>query len=353
MTHVTGRFLAPDHPRQVTVRLDEGGRVAEVHDDPLAEPPAAEGLIVPSPVNAHTHVGDALVRLVRGETVPADLAAVVAPPDGLKHRILQSADRGELLEGVRGVVGEMLAAGSNRFLDFREGGLPGIELLEEALEDLAAAPTVLARPEGMGYDEAEVDALLDRAHGIGLSSIDDVGEPVAESLAEHAHQRGKLFALHASEGAREPVDRLLALDPAFVVHMVEATRGDLEAVADAGVPVVVCPRSNAHFASLPPVVEMVEAGVTVALGTDNAMLHEADPFAEAAFLHERVPELPAREVARMLLWNGLELVPGAPRDPLAVGEAPGFVVVEDPGGDPWEAVLREPRVVWTPWHGGV
>ncbi len=353
MTLVSGRFLAQDHTHELTLRLDVAGRVVEKRTDPPAEAPDVEGLMVPAPVNAHTHVGDALVRLVRGEVVPRDLAAVVAPPDGLKHRILRSAARGELLEGVRGVAREMLAVGCRRFLDFREGGLEGVELLEEALQGLPVEPTVLARPRGMGYEEAEVEAILDRAHGIGLSSIDDVGLEVAEALAAHVHERGKVLALHASEGVREPVDRLLALDPGFVVHMVHATREDLEAVAEAGVPVVVCPRSNVHFSELPPVAEMVEAGVTVALGTDNAMLHEASPWLEAAFLHERVASLGAREVARMLLWNGRGLVPGVPRDPVEVGALADVVVLEDGGGDPWEAVVSMPRVRWTPWADGV
>jgi cytosine/adenosine deaminase-related metal-dependent hydrolase len=43
------------------------------------------------------------------------------------------------------------------------------------------------------------------------------------------------------------VNALLELNPDFIVHGNEMTDEDMEDIADAGIPVVICPRSNAFF----------------------------------------------------------------------------------------------------------
>ena len=63
----------------------------------------------------------------------------------------------------------------------------------------------------------------------------------------------------------------MSLEPAFVVHMVEATDADILACADAGIPIVICPRSNRFFGKTARAARMLELGAEVALGTDNAM----------------------------------------------------------------------------------
>src|SRR5204862_204046 len=81
------------------------------------------------------------------------------------------------------------------------------------------------------------------------------------------------------------IDAILALEPAFLVHCVQATPSDLNAIADAGVPVVVCPRSNAHYGLKTPVDRMRAAGVALAVGSDNGMLGDGNVLADLALLH--------------------------------------------------------------------
>lgn len=97
---------------------------------------------------------------------------------------------------------------------------------------------------------------------------------------------------------------------------------------------------------LPPVEAMVDAGVHVAIGTDNAMLHPANVLAEAAFLRRVLPDLPPAVLLRALLDHGRALVPDAPADPLAPGSGWGVVVLDPRGEDPAEALWRSPKVVY-------
>lgn len=234
--------------------------------------------------NCHTHLGDAFISLPKRAWTVEQL---VAPPDGYKHRMLRDAGRGEVIGGMHRALRLMRDGGVTHFVDFREGGLQGVDMLEEAsrqVDDVAGV--IMARPRQRRYDADEVDALLQTAEGIGVSSAADWPREELAKVADHVHREDKRFALHVSEVVREDIDAVLALQPSFLVHCCRATDADLQAVADAGVPVVVCPRANAFFGLRPPVERMLELDIPVMLGTDNAMLASPDMQAEIAYLRE-------------------------------------------------------------------
>ena len=52
--------------------------------------PICKGLIVPTFVNAHTHIGDSFIK-EKGIDLPKNIKDLVAPPDGLKHRLLHES----------------------------------------------------------------------------------------------------------------------------------------------------------------------------------------------------------------------------------------------------------------------
>ncbi len=288
---------------------------------------AHPGVVVPAFANAHTHLGDAFIR----DPPQGSLRDLVAPPDGYKHRRLREASEEEVFEGMRGAAETTVAGGSTAFADFREGGLAGVRLLLQACLGLPLRPLVLARPAAGEGTPQEWRALLQAADGLGASSIRDVDPAILEQWSAAAHRAEKLFALHASEGTREDIDAILDLRPDFLVHMAKATPADLERCADSGVPVAVCPRSNARFGLKPDVPGMLAAGLTVRLGTDNAM------FAPPAMLEEmrylaglrwRGTRIPSEAVFRMAV---------AARKPLR--EAPSLSVELDQPSD--LAVLRK------------
>ena len=170
--------------------------------------------------------------------------------------------------------------GSASFIDFREGGAAGCRALRECSRDAV----ILGRPVSKEYDPEEVAEILSVADGIGISSISDMDIGYIEAVADDVRSANKIFAIHASERVREDIDTILSLDPAFVVHMCEATDDDISKCAEAEVPMVVCPTSNAYFGKTAPVARMIECGADIGIGTDNGMLCEPDLLAEAMAL---------------------------------------------------------------------
>lgn len=221
--------------------------------------------------NCHTHIGDAFISIDKSNR-KWEVKELVAPPHGFKHKILREASDEIIESGMRKAISVMKGCGTTHFCDFREGGAEGAEQLKRIAEEEGINALILGRPVELRYDRGEVDRILGIADGIGVSSISDWNYDELKKLAGHARRKKKMFALHASEAAREDINKILDLKPTFLVHMSSAGRDDIEIVADKGIPVVVCPRSNAFFGIRPDVEGMMESGVTLLLGTDNSMI---------------------------------------------------------------------------------
>lgn len=307
----------------------EDGVIVETREG-RARDALAHGLLVPGLWNAHTHLGDAVVT----QELRGTLEELVAPPLGLKHRILAKAKDEAVVAAMQRAMATMLRTGTTGFSDFREGGLKGLRLLYAAQVALPLEGLALGRPAGLAYDASEVAALLRASDGIAVSSYVDWPAGELEKVAADARRARKPFAIHCSERIREDIDKVLDLSPAFLVHMVQATDADLARVADAGVPVVVCPRSNAFFGLTPDIPRMLRAGVELRLGTDNAMINVPSILREMDFAYRAARmkgEVPARTILEMAL-RGRRL-----RDPkaacaLRVGEPADLVVLDAPSG---------------------
>ncbi|MBO7409833.1 MAG: amidohydrolase family protein, partial [Candidatus Methanomethylophilaceae archaeon] len=237
----------------------EGARVSEVGEGSPAGS-VRVGFILPGLTDGHTHLGDAGLHLDR----KYGLEELVAPPDGLKHRYLRDTPSDVSEANMSDYAGRLAGSGVSRFLDFREGGLEGVRMLRRASD----RAVILGRPLSKEFDPNEVDAILDEADGIGISSISDVPDSYVSALADAVHRRGKHLAIHVSERIREDIGRILSLEPDLIVHMCEATDADLRACADVDLPVVVCPTSNLYFGKVPPIRRMYDAGIRVSIGTD-------------------------------------------------------------------------------------
>lgn len=307
----------------------EEGRIVATGDGRPPAPPDATGFVMPAPIDAHTHVGD---RVGRGlDLAGKSLHEVVAPPDGIKHRLLNATPPPVLEAGMRSAIAEARAAGARVLVDFREQGVEGVRMLRRASEGLDARVIALGRPRS-DWDDAESDLVAREADGIGLSSMGDVTRDVPERAAAAARRHRKRFALHLSEARREDVARAMELRPDFVVHVATATEDDLQVIADARVPIVTCPRSNAHFGLRADVPRMLELGIPLALGSDNAMLHPLDVLLDARLLAARHPEVP-RERWLEAATAGGALALREPRSSwLRKGDSAAFVVLaqDDP-----------------------
>src|SRR2546425_5786088 len=334
---LAGAILTEDGFVRGSVSIEEGVIVGVSKQVPAN--PLVTGVVIPAFTNAHTHVADAIVR----EELTGSLEDIVAPPHGLKHRVLATAKDEDVVDGMRGMVQVMARTGVARFWDFREGGLPGVRLLLRAALGGPVVPTVLGRPARIKYRREEVDAILRVADGIGISSALDWPRDEVEKLAAHARRAGKAFAAHCSERVREDIDDVLDLKPAFLVHMLEATDADLQRTADAGVPVVSCPRSNVFFGKVPDLPRFLRHGLTVLLGTDNAMVNAPSVLREVEFAY-KVSRLRGGVAARNVLGmalRGRTGPAGPPRIGIRVGDPADLVVFHIPtDGDPFANLLR-------------
>lgn len=342
MSVLAGHVWGPDGFFEGWLRVADG-RIAKVG---RGTPPVAadhQGVLVPRPLNAHTHVADVVAR----DRVPpgATLAELVAPPRGLKHRVLATTEPAALVAGMRGAIKEHLATGARGLVDFREGGAAGARLLREAARGLAADVRILARapPDVEPGDAGALREALAEADGLALSALRDVAPHVPAAMADAAHHAGKIFALHFSEAERESVDAALALKPAFVVHASHATRADFARLAEADVPLVVCPRSNVRLARLADVVDARKAGVRVLVGSDNAMLQSLSVWDELRALLAAQPQLQAKEV--LALAFDARPFAGLAVEPLVEEAHANVVVLTRRGTDPMRAVFDDAPLV--------
>jgi len=285
MKYVQGKILTKDGFITGYISLEQNQGVFEVRKGVPPEKSIAKGFILPTFVNAHTHIGDSFIRKKHLE-LPFKVKDLVAPPNGLKHRLLKEASEQEILEGIQVSLTEMKASGTSCFCDFRECGLIGIFQLRKAMKNSNLDSVILSRPSQMIYEKEELDRLLQNSDGIGLSSISDWEPTEIEKIAKHVRKKKKLFALHASEVVRENIDHILDLHPNLLIHMIAATKTDLDRVKDADIPIVVCPRSYTFFHLKNNLALMKKTGVTILLGTDNAMINTPDVIEEVRLLYK-------------------------------------------------------------------
>ncbi len=286
---LSGTILAGAEYEPIEGRLiAENGEITAIEE---CETDSSD-IICPSFVNAHTHIGDSIAKEAgRG----LSLDELVAPPDGLKHRLLAEADRDELIESMHRSLRFMMAGGTTAFIEFREGGVDGVNALTVATESLNIDPVI------MGREEISV---LEVADGYGASGARDADFTDERDAARRA---GKPFGIHAGERDSEDITPALDLDPDFLVHMVHSEQAHLDRVETAEIPIAICPRSNlVTGVGVPPVAELLEH-TTVALGTDNVMLNSPSMFREMEFV-SKLCDVSAPEVLRMATAAGAEMV---------------------------------------------
>lgn len=328
---VEGAILDADGSRPGYVRFRHG-RIVEVGargtDGAKGRERRVRGIVIPAPVNSHTHLGDAVSMR---EPPPVPVSRLVQPPHGYKFRLLAASRRRDKVWAIRAALRRMHREGVAVVVDFREEGVPGVQLFREAVRGSAVRAVILGRPVARPLDPQELAAVVAASDGVGLSSARDETEETRRKVARACRAAGKRYGLHASEAVREDPERFLDPRPDLLIHLAKATEDDLAAVRAAGVSVAVCLRSNALFGRQPDLKSMERLGLSVLLGTDNAMFQAPSIWRELEFAYAatRLRHRPASAgfLARAALvepWRWLgdgeaaRVAPGTPVRPLVL-----------------------------------
>jgi len=259
-------------------------------------------LLIPGLINSHTHIGDSIAKDI---SLDKDPDSKINPIFGIKQKILRETEPKKLIHFMRKTMKSMLKKGITTFVDFREGGLEGILLLQKALADLPIRAIILGRieyyqsksqikrnaPIPLSY-QGQIEQLVKNCNGIGISGSNENSD---SSLKQFSKTK-KIRAIHCAETKQsyfiskqlrkktEP-ECCILLKPDFLIHMTYATKNDLKFVSKKIKGIVVCPRANASLAEgIPNVDQMLKAKCNVTIGTDNVMINSPDMFREMDFL---------------------------------------------------------------------
>lgn len=155
--------------QDVFLEIDEKGKIIEItYNNPDKVIEICESnenyLLLPGFINSHTHIGDNFAKELGFNK---ELKEIVAPPFGLKHKLLRQTSEGIKIRGIQNAVLEMLSNGITFFIDFREGGVEGVNILKKALVNNSINFLILGR----FMDESEIDSIFELADEIGRAHV--------------------------------------------------------------------------------------------------------------------------------------------------------------------------------------
>jgi 5-methylthioadenosine/S-adenosylhomocysteine deaminase len=352
-----GQVLAPDmsvHTADVLIDknsgeiLDVDPEIGISGDEQLD---ATGSFVIPGLINAHTHIA---MTLLRGYADDKPLEAWLQEDIWPVEAELTPED---VRAGTRLGLAEMIRSGTTGFTDMyfhmseiadavEEAGLRarlghGIVTVGKSEEEIAADLEEGVRVAREIEDESERVSTAIMPHS--LTTVDE--SPLTEAV-EYARDIGVPVHIHANETRAEvepivdehgtrPLEYArscgLLHSNDFVAHAVHTDENEIDVLAETGAGVVHCPASNMKLASgMAPVQSMLDAGVTVGLGTDGVASNNAldlfDEMRDAAMIGKLAADdasaVAAPDVVRMATQGSADCVgfesgqiePGAPAD---------------------------------------
>ena len=261
-----------------------------------------EMLLIPGLINSHTHIGDSIGKDI---ALNSDVDARIHPVSGIKQKILTETPKKDLIRFMRKSAISMLKKGITTFVDFREGGIVGIQLLSQALRGLPIRTVILGRidyyqtpneikkntPMPKSY-QTQLELLLRGCDGVGISGANENSNSnlhtyskIKKLRAIHSAETLQSYSLSKKNSGKTEPKRALLSKPTFLVHMTFASKSDLRQVSNKTRGIVICPRANAALAEGIPDIELMEKmNCNLAIGTDNVMINSPNLFREMDYL---------------------------------------------------------------------
>ena len=302
--------------KNIAIDIEDNGKIVNLSYDNIREDFTIKikkptYLLIPGLINSHVHICDSFAK---EQGFNKNLIDVVAPPNSIKHKLLEHTSKEIKIQGIKEAVMDMLANGITLFVDFRENGLFGVNLLKSALEESMINFMILGRYK----NTEEAEDILKKADGLGFASYNQLAPKYKEKIIELKKQYNtKVFACHDAELSRNELlfndivrDRLINL----IIHGTHYNMEDLKRIKENNISLVLCPRCNGYFGSgFPPIKEICDLDIPISLGTDNIMANNVDLFEEMRYLYRisRVlaskkenRKLSSRDLLKMITING-------------------------------------------------
>ncbi len=307
-----GRDL--DLKENISLEIDEDGKFSNIsYENPKKNITILKEnqnlLMIPGLINSHVHIVDNFAKEIGFNK---DLIDVVSPPNGLKHRLLNSTPNTVKKEGILQAVVEMLSTGITCFIDFREGGSEGVKFLRNTLEETSINHMIFGR----FLNSDDIENVFNISHGIGLSSYKKTSIIDKEKLRYYKNKFKNLVSCHHAEVKRdEEILKEIVNDNLIdiIIHGTQFTIDDLNIIKSKNIALVLCPRSNGYFGlGFPPITDILRLKIPISIGTDNLMVNNTDLFEELRYLYRisRVLgsnntniELNAKEMLKMITIN--------------------------------------------------
>ncbi|MGW7275191.1 amidohydrolase [Streptomyces sp. NPDC054864] len=254
---------------------------------------ARDCLVLPGLINTHTHLAMTLFRGIADDvTLQGFLARVIpAEAEGLTPETVSAGIQGAIAESVRG--GVTAALDMYWFHEAAEAVArdAGWRLLTgPTFMDVPGPPDGRPYADRLGWASADLAARTP-APGtrpvVFAHSAYTLAPAQLTAISALAREHGALLHLHAAENAGEvemvterhgmrPVellDSLGVLGPdTLLAHAVDLTDAEIGTIARTGTSVAHCPVSNLKLGcGIARVPDLLDAGVTVGLGTDGAV----------------------------------------------------------------------------------
>ncbi len=259
-------------------------------------------LLIPGLINSHTHIGDSIAKDV---TLNKSVDERIHPVFGVKSKVLKKTKPSQLASFMQNTCKSMIQKGITTFVDFREGGIEGVEILKKVLTKVPIRSIILGRIEYYqnsnqikknvnipSEERAKLSEILKKCDGIGVSGANEN----SNSVLRFYSRTQKLRAIHAAETEgsanvskrmtrKSEVIRALQMKPHFLVHMTQASKSELFLASKKTRGIVICPRANASLAEgIPNLQMMLQTRCNIAIGTDNVMINSPDMFREMDYL---------------------------------------------------------------------
>lgn len=354
----------------------DGGKIIDVLDNDVARSTyTAEQdivldhhVVMPGFIDAHMHTGDNIMRGLAQDTAhwmmyglqPFDnvvqddeldagsrLAIIEAikagtttltdynwQMDNVCEFIKKTGARGHITQMIRAIVSRVYKPGELYEFDEKKGE----ESFRRNLE---------LYKKWNGFDGGRIKILF------GPQGVDFVSPELLMRVKRAVDEYGSMLHMHVQQGDRETyqVEKRYGKRPtAFLkemgildkrlmaVHLTDCNREEVEVIAKSGASMVFCPASIAIIdGMLPPAMEFLEAGGTVALGSDQApgnnchnMFNEMKCAALFCKLSRKNPEvMPAWKLLRMATIEGAKAIGlGDEIGSLEVGKRADLIAVD-------------------------